>query len=189
MLVAGNQASTGKITDGSDLPSADRFIAEADDAPVSGQRNFQGFHMIEEGKRRVSLATFPYHFVFEEKVRGEISRFATRQTPSGIRVETEIDVSSVPLTHSNLFVTARQTMVAVDSSPRLPSAVAKGQRDFLNPAASIPQTHLPAWRRGGTASAGASRIGRRVGRWTRGDRLRNPPRRCSGSNFPLAARG
>ena len=32
-------------------------------------RNPQGFHFIEEVKRRVPLESFPYHFVFEEKVR------------------------------------------------------------------------------------------------------------------------
>ena len=72
------------MTDGSDLPSANpkgsasgagvlrnrgRFFAEAEDAATRVPRNPQGFHFIEEGRRRVSLESFPYHFVFEEKVR------------------------------------------------------------------------------------------------------------------------
>ena len=48
---------------------ADRFFADAEDAAARVLRNPQGFHFIEEGKRRVPLESFPYHFVFEEKVR------------------------------------------------------------------------------------------------------------------------
>lgn len=48
---------------------ADRFFTEAEDAAARVLRNPQGFHFIEEGRRRVSLVSFPYHFVFEEQLR------------------------------------------------------------------------------------------------------------------------
>ena len=48
---------------------ADRFFADAEDAAARVLSNPQGFHFIEEGRRRVSLESFSYHFVSEEKVR------------------------------------------------------------------------------------------------------------------------
>jgi plasmid stabilization system protein ParE len=48
---------------------ADRFFAEAENAAARVMRNPQGFHLIGEERRRVSLESFPYHFVFEAKMR------------------------------------------------------------------------------------------------------------------------
>lgn len=48
---------------------ADRFFTEAEDAVPRVLHNLQGFHFIEEEKRRVSLESFPYHFLFEENSR------------------------------------------------------------------------------------------------------------------------
>ncbi len=48
---------------------ADRFFAEIEDAIAKVLRNPQGFHFIEEARRRACLESFPYHFVFEQKLR------------------------------------------------------------------------------------------------------------------------
>ena len=47
---------------------ADRFFDEAENAAAKVLQNPQGFHFISDGLRRVSLKSFPYHFVFEENL-------------------------------------------------------------------------------------------------------------------------
>ncbi len=47
----------------------DRFFAEAEQAAVKAIANPQGHHFIAEGLRRISLESFPYHFLYEENER------------------------------------------------------------------------------------------------------------------------
>lgn len=44
----------------------DRFFAQVEFVVAEVTRNPKAFHFADEGLRRVGLASFPYHFLFEE---------------------------------------------------------------------------------------------------------------------------
>ena len=49
---------------------ADRFFSEVTAVAEKVGRNPQYFHFAGEGRRRVALDSFPYHFLFEERPEG-----------------------------------------------------------------------------------------------------------------------
>ncbi|MGL4399797.1 MAG: hypothetical protein ACRCXD_08000 [Luteolibacter sp.] len=67
---------------------ADRFFDEAENAAAKVLQNPQGFHFMADGLRRISLESFPYHFVFEENrqaVRFLVLRHDKRHPSFGLR--------------------------------------------------------------------------------------------------------
>ena len=67
---------------------ADRFFDESENAAAKVLEIPQGFHFIAEGLRRISLESFPYHFVFEESrqaVRFLVLRHDKRKPSFGLR--------------------------------------------------------------------------------------------------------
>lgn len=66
----------------------DRFFAAAEDATVKVIANPQGFHFVSPTLRRLSLTTFPYHFLYEENpvmIRFMVLRHDKRHPSFGLR--------------------------------------------------------------------------------------------------------
>lgn len=66
----------------------DRFFTEAEDAVALVLENPKRFHWIDDGLRRASLSSFPYHFIFEENdrsVRFLVLRHDKRHPSFGLR--------------------------------------------------------------------------------------------------------
>jgi plasmid stabilization system protein ParE len=66
----------------------DRFFAEAEQATMEVVKHPEGFHFIANGLRRVSLKSFPYHFVFEvidREIRFLVLRHDKRHPDFGLR--------------------------------------------------------------------------------------------------------
>jgi hypothetical protein len=51
----------------------DRFFDDVQATVAKVMQNPCGFHFVDEGLRRASLESFPYHFIYEE--RGAVVRF------------------------------------------------------------------------------------------------------------------